>query len=270
MVHTLGHVSRVTPGLCTLPITVALLSGLGPHTGAVFQHLTSHCAVTELCQLQHHLHVTRGTSEVEMMPLVSVAAVLPSWCHEVWLDHIDGVSGALRKQSPTTMSTIRHVPRCKICPITSQTSTEQTVLQVHWGILGGQRWLPPLLYLQRESGSQHRLSCLPRLGFPPLGHYFVCSGAKLLHKLTVRATGRSGIQRKIENTAWRHGHTGRDLGSHLKMQFVVYKQILVATGMCFSDCWKSIAEEGTQSPSPKPHANAEASPLSIPFLGSRV
>lgn len=54
------------------------------------------------------------------------------------------------------------------------------------------------------------------------------------------------------------------------MQFLVYKQILVATGMCFSDCWKSIAEKGTQSPSPKPHANAEASPLSIPFLGSRV
>lgn len=54
------------------------------------------------------------------------------------------------------------------------------------------------------------------------------------------------------------------------MQFLVYKQILVATGKCFSVCWKCIAEDGTQSPSPKTHADAEASPLSIPFLGSKV
>lgn len=35
------------------------------------------------------------------------------------------------------------------------------VLWVSWGIPGVQGWLPPLLNLKRESGTQQRLSCLP-------------------------------------------------------------------------------------------------------------
>lgn len=233
------------------------------------------CALTQPCQLQHHLHVAGGTPGVETVPSVPVAAVAEYALHcpagAVWcmlMGHVVGVSGALRKQNATTACTI--LPHCKSSPIVSQTSTEQTMLQVCWDILGGQEWLPSLQNLWRESWSQHRLSCLPCLGFPPHGHYVACSSAKLLCRLTVWVTGRPGVQCKIENPAWWHVCTQRDLGSHLKMQFVVYNQIPVGTGMCLRDCWKFIAEEGTQPPSPKPHADTEASSLSTPVLYSRI
>jgi len=119
----------------------------------VFQHLTSHCVSphSSLCR-DTALSAPASPPCCRWDPRSRGSALSAcGCCGRVQLDHVVGISGALRKQRATTVCTVRHVPRCKSCPIISQTATEQTVLQVCWGILGD------------KGGSQLYCACRRRL-----------------------------------------------------------------------------------------------------------
>lgn len=267
----------MTPGPCTLPTRAAPLSGRGPHTGAVFQHLASHRSAL---RRDTALAAPASPPRCRWNPRRGVGGLSACGCrgrvrstHRVTQPAWSTLAGSRRRGLRCFEERGRnHSVHPRACATLQELShhfsnfnrTDRApgLLGCSWGtrvapistVFVEGEWIPTQIILAGV--------------FLPMGTALLqCKAAVQTDDVL---TGRPGTQCKVEDPAWWYGHTQRDSGSHLKTQFVVYKQIPVGTRVCLRDCWKFIAEQGTQPPSPKPCADAKASPHSIPFLYSGV
>lgn len=273
----MGHVSGVTPGPCTLPTSAAPLSGLGPHTGAVFQHPASH-RVSPRSALRSDTALAAPASPPcgRWNPRRGVGGLSACGCggrvrsthritQPVWSTLVGSHRRGLRCFEERGRNHSVHPRACATLQELSHRFSNFNRTDRAPGLLG-RSWGTRVAPISTVFAEGERIPTQIILAgvFLPVGTALLqCKAAVQTDDVL---TGRPGTQCKVEDPAWWYGHTQRDSGSHLKTQFVVHKQIPVRTRMCLRDCWKFIAEQGTQPPSSKPCADTKASPHSIPFF----